>query len=371
MKILIDYTQIPIQKVGVGIYALNLISKIQELDKVNKYLILAQDDDLDILGMNNNLIKIKGCYFRHFALRFLLEQFYIPYLIIKHKINVVHSLHYSFPLIACTKKVVTIHDLTFFKFPESHLCIKRCYFRLFIMLSSIFVDRVITDSKSTLDDFLKKFYMDKNKTSVVHLGKSDVFNSNLLSSRIDFVKQKNGINKEYFLYLGTIEPRKNIKSIILSFNEYLKINKSFQLVIAGKKGWFFNDVFDLVEGLQLQEYVIFTGFVNEQDKPYLISGAKIFIYLSLYEGFGIPVLEAMACGIPTITSNISSLPEVAGDAALLVNPLSVDEIYHGIKRLLSDKELYAELKQKSIKQANKFSWENTAKKTIEVYNSLS
>lgn len=373
MKILIDLTQIPVQKVGVGVYALNLIYKIRELDKTNYYFLLVQDDDKELhflASRNFSVIKIKSKYFRHLILRFFLEQFYIPYLVLKLKVSIVHSLHYSFPLFAPAKKAVTIHDMTFYKFPKSHIFIKRCYFSFFITLASKFTNIIITDSKSTSDDFFHRFKTDKRKIFIVHLGKNDAFKDDLGISRINSVNIKYGILKGYFLYLGTIEPRKNIKNIILAFDKYLKENKLYQLVIAGKKGWFFEDVFSLVDRLHLLENVIFTGFIEEEDKPYLIAGAKIFIYPSIYEGFGIPVLEALACGIPTITSNVSSLPEVAGDAALLVPPKDIEEIYLAIRRLIEDKELYENLKRRSIEQAKKFSWEKTAFETIKAYNSL-
>ncbi len=141
-------------------------------------------------------------------------------------------------------------------------------------------------------------------------------------------------------------------------------------MIAGKKGWYFDEVMDLPRKLGLAEEVIFSGFIDEEEKSYLLSGAKIFLYPSLYEGFGIPVLEALACGVPTITSNVSSMPEIAGDAALLIDPANPEEIYSAIKRLIDDKGLYLSLKQKSVEQAKKFSWENTALGTLAVYNSL-
>jgi len=373
MKILIDFSQIPLQKVGVGIYALNLVSQIYRLDQENTYYMLVQDDESALNFIDDKrftVIKAKSKIFRKFAFRFILEQIYIPYLVLRHKIDMVHSLHYSFPLFAPAKKAVTVHDLTFYKSARSHQFIKRYYFGGFLYLVAIFADRIIVDSNSTSNDFLQKFKVNQKKITVAHLGKDASFRPGLDQDKIEEVKTKYGIKKDYFLYLGTIEPRKNIRRLILAFNRFLKENSSYQLVIAGKKGWGYEEVFVLADDLHLEGSVNFIGFIDEKDKPYLISGAKIFIYPSLYEGFGIPVLEAMSCGIPTITSNVSSLAEISGGAALLINPLDENELYLNMKKILDDPVLYNDLKQNSIQRAKKFSWEITAAKTMEVYNSI-
>lgn len=373
MKIFIDFTQVPLQKVGVGVYALNLVSAIYRLDNKNIYYIIMQDDDESLNFINDprfKIIKVKAMFFRRFIFRFLLEQAYIPYLAVKYKIDTVHSLHYSFPLFSSARRIVTIHDMTVFEIPERHIFLRICYLKLFICLASLFADKIITDSRSTLDDFVKRFRRARNKAQVIYLGKSALFTHSLDKAEIDRVKGKYKIKQKYFLFLGTIEPRKNVKNIILAFHKFLQDNGEFQLVVVGRKGWHFSEVFTLVEGLGLNGRVKFTGFIEENDKPYLIAGARVFIYPSAYEGFGIPVLEAIACGVPTITSNVSSLSEIAGDAVLFVNPENIEELYLNIKKLVEDTALYGIMKQKSIEQAKKFSWENTASETIRVYSSL-
>ncbi len=373
MNILIDFTQIPVQKCGIGVYALNLISCLCKQDTKNTYYILVQDDDNSLDFISNprfHKIKVNSKLFRKIIFMPLLEQFIIPYLALKHKIDVIHSLHYSFPLLSVGRKVVLIPDMTFFKFPQYHLFLKVLYFRFFTFMASFFADKIVTISESSKRDFLEKFPVDKDMVKVIYLGKDSSFNGNLDKNRIEEVKTKYGIENEYVLYIGTIEPRKNITSLIRAFSSFANVNKNCQLVIAGKKGWHYNSIFSLVNKLSLSERIIFTGFVLEEDKPFLIGGAKIFVYPSFYEGFGIPVLESLACGIPTITSNISSLPEVTADAALLIDPVDVDGLYKGIKRLFDDDILYAHLKEKSLKQAEKFNWDKTAQETVNIYNSL-
>lgn len=373
MNILVDFSPIPIQKVGVGIYAFNLLHKIRQIDGQNKYFVLAQDDDTSVdslVGRNFKILKINSKIFRNDFFMVVMEQFYIPYLVIKYRINLVHSLHFSFPLLAPVKRVVTIHDLTTFQIPVCHRLIHICFFRLFIFFTSLFATKIITDSDSTLNDLVRRFKFAERKVQTIYLGKSDTFRPDLDVLEIERIKHKYNINTAYLLFLGTIEPRKNIPNLIIAFNKFVKEQGNYQLVIAGKKGWYYSRIFELVDKMSLQDKVQFVGFIEEEDKPFLIVGAKVFIYPSLYEGFGIPVLEAISCGVPTVTSNISSMPEIVADAALLIDPLDTEAIYTAIKKLTGDDNLRRELRQKSIVQAAKFSWDNTAGQTVEVYNSL-
>jgi glycosyltransferase involved in cell wall biosynthesis len=374
MKILIDFTQIPVQKVGVGVYALNLITKIAKIDRRNIYYVLVQNDDrsLDFINQDNFiLIRVKSALFRHLLSRFLLEQFYIPYLIKRADIDVSHSLHYSFPLVTFrAKKIVNIYDMTFFLFPHLHVFIKVRYFRFYIKLASKLAHKIITISHSTRRDLIREFKISPDRLRVIYPGKSELFNPDLDRSRISSAKKAYGIKTEYFLFIGTIEPRKNIRNLILAYHQFLRENDRFALVIAGKMGWHQDGITKIIDKLGLSRHVILAGYVKEEDKPFLISGSSIFIYPSIYEGFGIPVLEALACGIPTITSNVSSLPEVAGEAAVLIDPSSVDELYAGMKRLTADEKYYNELKERSISQAAKFDWAMAAKDTIRVYESV-
>jgi len=373
MNILIDFTQIPIHKFGVGVYALNLVKKIHEQDKENNYFVVVQNDETSFDGLISpkfHIIKVNSRIFRYFIPRVFLEQIFLPLLSCKHNINIFHSLHYSFPLFLSSKRIVTIHDMTFYKFPESHIFIKRYYFRLFLFMSSWLADGIIAVSKSTLSDYLNKFKWCKKKTYVIYHGNEHMLNQTLNDEQISSVKNKYNIRKDYILFIGTIEPRKNVKNIILAFNKILKEGYDYQLVIVGKRGWHFQEVFDLVKSLPLKDKVVFTGFADDYEKKGLMSKAKVFVYPSIYEGFGIPVLESLTCGIPTVTSNVSSLPEVAGDAALLIDPLNTDELFIAIKKLLTNEAIYKQLKNKATIQAEKFSWEKSAQETIAVYNSL-
>ena len=373
MNLLIDLTQIPVQKTGAGVYALNLIKKIYERkDQINYYIVIQDDEDVfDYFNKKNfHLIRVKANFFRRFICRVPLEQLYLPYLAWKYKIDAVHSLHYSFPLFTTAKRIVNIYDLSFFKFPHCHTAIKRIYFRIFTRLASRFAHKLITISESSRNDFLQEFRIDPQRIAAIYLGCNHEADKRFDQTKITTTKQKFGITRDYILFIGTIEPRKNIKHLILAYDRLCKEHHHCQLVIAGKKGWGFHDTFKLIDSLPTKRDITFTGYITEKEKEILLSQAKIFVYPSLYEGFGIPVLESLAKGIPTITSNISSLPEIVEDAALLVNPNDVDELYLQMRKLLTENSLYSQLQKKSIVQAKKFSWDKMAAETIHIYNSL-
>jgi glycosyltransferase involved in cell wall biosynthesis len=374
MNVLIDLTQIPRQKSGVGVYALNLVKQIAGIDFDNRYYLLVQDDDdsYDQLSRNKiNILKVRGQLFRNLILRSFLEQCVIPVIIIKRKIDVVHSLHYSFPLVNfCAKRVVTIHDMSFFKFPEYHKLIKKLYFGFFIRCLPWMTDRIISISHSTMKDFISITGADPDKIAVIYLGKHDWSYCKFNDKMIDSIKLKHGIKDPYLLYIGTIEPRKNLAALVKAYHRLLNAGHNYKLVIAGKRGWGYKKLYRLIKQLGLKNDVIFTGFIPEKDKPYIIKGAKLFIYPSHYEGFGIPVLESLSLGVPTIAANVAALPEIAKDAAILVNPNNWQEIYHAVKHLSSRNQLRDEYGNKGLKQAEKFNWRNTALETVAVYREI-
>lgn len=360
MNILIDLTQIPQNKVGVGVYAVETFQRVVRQDTRNHYFLVMQDDDDALRQLfvetDATIITVSGRIFRRMPCRVIMEQFYLPWLILRHKIDIVHSLHYSFPLIHFrAKRVVTVHDMTFFLFPEVHEKIKRIYFRWFIAQAVRHVDKIICVSDSTAAD-LKKYFprLSKQKVEVIKLACS-------VPAKIE----KSPYPSPYIAFIGTLEPRKNINLLIEAFAHAGL--PDYKLVVVGKKGWFYQEIFDLVQRCRLDEQVVFTGFVSDEQKYAILKSATLFVYPSIYEGFGLPILEALTLGIPTITSNVSSMPEVAGQAALLVNPNSVTELTQAMIKLAQDETLRAELTLKGIQQAEKFSWNNTALKTQMLY----
>jgi glycosyltransferase involved in cell wall biosynthesis len=182
------------------------------------------------------------------------------------------------------------------------------------------------------------------------------------------VREKYRLPEQFILYLGTIEPRKNVAGLLHAYRRLLdRGDTTLDLVVAGRKGWLYEPVFQAVRELGLEERVHFTGWVAGEDAPALMNSAQVFVYPSLYEGFGLPPLEAMACGTPVVCSNAASLPEVVGDAAILVNPLETNEMADAIARVLSDPARRQEMCAKSIAQAARFTWERAARETLQVY----
>ena len=372
LKVLIDFTQIPIQKLGVGVYGLNLVSNLNQDDNIH-YYVIAQDDEngLDEYESDNfTLIKIKSKICRKFFARSFLEQLYLPFLAYKYDIDVIHSLHYSFPIVSTAYKVVTVHDMTFFMFPKLHLPIKTYYFRFFIGLTARMASKVICVSEATSRDYLARYPAAFDKVHIIQHGKGKEYVPSIDAGAVSAVKEKYDIRGRYILFIGTIEPRKNIVALVDAYRRLVEEGTTLQLVISGKKGWHYDEVFRHVTNLGLSGKVLFTGFIEEQEKPALLAGAHVFVYPSIYEGFGLPVLEALACGVPTVTSNVSSMPEVAGDAALLVDPTDVDELTAAIRKLIDDGDLRDEMRKKAIRRSDHFTWQGAARKTISVYKSF-
>lgn len=374
MNVLIDATSITKKKAGVGVYAKNLIEELTRVHPGPHFFLLVQDDDpeLEFGGRGNvTMIRVPARLFRLLPLRLLLEQAFVPFLLVKLRIDVIHSLHYSFPLVRFgSRQVVTLHDMTFFNMPEVHKPVKIAYFRMFIRAAVCFADKVIFVSHSALQDCTARLGPLRVSSEVIHLGKSDAFAPDLDPAEVLRVRMKYGLPEEFILYVGMIEPRKNLSRLVSAFAAVCATHPSLSLVIAGMQGWMNNGLMETISGLKIESRVIFTGFVPESEKPFLIVASKVFAYPSLYEGFGIPVLEALACGVPTLTSNVSSLPEVAGNAALMIDPRSVTEMSSALERLLSDESLREELRRESLHQAAKFTWVRTAAMTLTAYENV-
>ena len=264
--------------------------------------------------------------------------------------------------------VVTIHDLGYLYFPEAHPRVQRLYLNLSTRWNAQASTRVVADSQATKDDLVRHYGTSPDKIVVAHPGVEPTLRRAEDAQHMQAVKSRYRVEGEYLLYLGTLQPRKNLVRMIDAFAR--SSAREITLVIAGKKGWLYDDLARQIERSGLSRRVIFTGYVPGEDKAALLSGATALIFPSLYEGFGFPVLEAMACGTPVICSNTSSLPETAGDAALLVDPLDVDAIASAIDRMASDSALRWKLIARGYLQAGKFTWQACAKKILETLDEV-
>ena len=272
------------------------------------------------------------------------------------------------PLAHPPASVVTIHDLGYLAFPQAHTPRRRLELELTTRWSLRAARLTIAISQATKDDLVRRYGADPARVRVVHHGLGDAFRPVENPLVIAAARERHGIAPRYLLYVGTLQPRKNLERLIDAFALVADRPEltGIQLVIVGGRGWLSEGIERRIAQHGLTKRVRLSGYLPDEDLPALLSGALAFVFPSLYEGFGMPVLEAMACGAPVLTSNTSSLPEVAGDAALLVNPTDPEEIAAGIARMASDGGLRAKLYARGLARAATFTWDRCARETLAV-----
>ncbi len=291
--------------------------------------------------------------------------------------------HYA-PRFSPVPVVVTIFDLSFLHFPDMFQTSDLLQLVSWTRYSILKAVKILTISHFSKKEIVKNYPVPANKVVVTYPGVGAQFVPQT-RSQIAKVKRKYQIETDYILYVGTLQPRKNLERLIEAFRIIIRdrdgakrrlrqtsrrnSSQPLSLVIAGKKGWLFKTIFQKVKDLGLVNKVIFTDFVQANDLPALISGAKVYVLPSLYEGFGLPVVEAQSCGVPVVVANNSSLPEIVGKSGVLVDPLSVDSIYEGIKLVLEDNSLRDKLIKEGFKNCERFSWAKTAAETLRVLKS--
>lgn len=285
------------------------------------------------------------------------------------EVDVFHATDHLLPRLARVRSVFTLHDLVFRFYPETHKLLNRWFLALMMPRFLEAADAVIAVSEWTKKDAIELYGLDEDKVSVIYEGVNPRFRP-APSETISVIRQKYGLPEGFILSVGTIEPRKNLTSLLEAYHSLRNARPDLKLVIVGKKGWLYEGFFRKLHKLGLENEVIFPGFVRDEDLPALYSAADLFVFPSLYEGFGLPVLEAMACGAPVVTSNTSSLPEVAGEAALLIDPRSLEALARAMRDVLDNKILRDDLRARGPKQAAKFTWETAARETLAIYRSL-
>jgi len=370
MKIAIDLTAIPSELTGVGFYVKNLIMALSELNQKDRFLVFVSQKNHASFYFDRDNFEFVNVPDMPAVLRLIWEQIVLPVELMRQKIDLLHSPHYSTPILGESyKRVVTFCDMTFLLFPQYHQQYKTFYFKKMIRAALKKADRIISISNSTTRDIIRCFpQVDKQKISTIHLSAANIFQPYDDRAEIERQTRAYALPDKYLLYVGTLEPRKNIFGLLQAYNALEKaLREAYKLVIVGKKGWHYEEIFKYVEANGLKDQVIFTGYIAEDILPYVYNGASLFIYPSFYEGFGIPVLEALKCGLPVITSNISSMPEIAGKAAILIDPKKPEEIAIAIGQVLNNSQYVSVMRQHSLAQAQKFSWRKCAAETVAVY----
>jgi glycosyltransferase involved in cell wall biosynthesis len=290
--------------------------------------------------------------------RIVWEQTVLPLLLERERLQLIHGTLNVLPLLRRTPGVVTIHDLAFLRFPERYLPGRRRYLRAFTRWSARGARRVLASSENTKRDIVELLGVPEERVKVVYLGVEDR------------LRLAHGLPEHFFLYLGTLEPRKNLVRLLDAYAQARHAGVDWPLVLAGGKGWLYEEIFTRVRALHLESCVRFPGYVLYEDLPLWYNAAGVFVYPSLYEGFGLPVAEAMACGCPVLTARNSSLPEVAGDAAILVDGESMEALSQGLIRLTADRALRQSLGQQGRQQAARFTWQRTAAEVLAVYDEV-
>ncbi|AFY58276.1 glycosyltransferase [Rivularia sp. PCC 7116] len=384
LQVVIDATPIAPKPSGVGFYVANLISALQRLQ--------AQDDFQLGIAFQPGLKKwLRGdwsfpdCLQKHPNLRLFPMPVRVSNLLISNNINpvisyfekffgypnIVHGTNYSVYPCHKSRKVMNLYDLTFIKYPQFTNSVVETYTEK-VKQCLQWTDLVLTISESSKQDIIKYLQVDEKKVVVTPLA-SRYHNNYLTDERVEELSKqiKYDFSQPYLLFVSTIEPRKNIKAIISAFN-YLKEKHKIphNLVMIGRKGWHYEPIFSAIEQSPWQSQIYHLDYLSDAMVALFYAKADAFVYPSHYEGFGLPVLEAMTLGTPVVTSNNSSLPEVAGDAALLINPDEPMQLAEAILKLISDSQLRQEFVEKGKKRAKMFSWERTAAETLKAYRSI-
>lgn len=319
MIVAIDVETTQVEKVGHGIYVWNLVEHMKRLTKHTLIFLAPSRRGQSRLGLKT-------------PQRFLWDQIVFPLRGLLAKADLVHQPAFSVPILFPGKKIVTVHDLIPIYFGKDISLTSRLFLGKWVPFTFRFADHLIAVSEATKNDLIHTLKIAEEKITVIPEAAADGFQPVTDQRKLREVQKKHGLTSPYLLHIGTINPRKNLEFLVRVFAKLSQDFPDLSLVITGKKGWYYEGLFRLVDELKLDKKVIFTGYLEEEDKPALLSGASVYCFPSVYEGFGLPALEAMACGTPVVASNTSSIPEVTGKAAILVSPHEEHEWVSAIQK---------------------------------------
>ncbi len=285
-------------------------------------------------------------------------------------VTLFHATEHLLPKLTGARSVFTLHDTAYLLFPNYHLLQNRLYLTLMMPRFLARADRIIAVSEATRRDALRFYRIDPAKIDVILEGVEPRFRPEPDPARLAAVRRQYALPERFILYVGTIEPRKNLPTLLEAFAALRLQHPDVGLVIAGGKGWLYESFFKRLRSLGLEKRVTLTGYVPDDDLPALINCAEVFAFPSIFEGFGLPPLEAMACGVPVVCSNASSLPEVVGEAGVLLPPDDPRTWAEALNRILVDPDLRADLRARGLARARQFTWEHAARCTLEIYRAV-
>ncbi len=301
--------------------------------------------------------------------RILWEQTLLPLELARRGVDLLHAMAFVTPVLSPVPSVVTVYDVSFALFPESFRPFNRWYLTTMTRRSVRKACAVIAISQNTANDLVRLWGVPRAKIHLAYCGVDGIFRP-VPAGEVQAFRQAKGLPAQYILFVGTLEPRKNVVRLVEAFALLKKQGLPHKLVLAGGKGWMYEPIFQTVERLGLESEVIFPGFVPRSELPLWYNGAEVFVYPSLYEGFGLGPLEAMACGTPVVVSDRASLPEVVGDAGLTVAPDDAPALAEAMAAILREPSLAARLRERGLRRAGEFTWERTAQATVRAYESV-
>jgi glycosyltransferase involved in cell wall biosynthesis len=363
------------RQAGVSKYTELLINNLVNLDQTDQFFIYIgnQPRPQNFANATNFRVRASRLPTIKPPVRIAWEQSLAPALLLRDRLNLLHCPVNVVPLAAPSKTVVTIHDLGFMRYPERYRAAKRRYLTAATSLSARRAAHIITDAESGRQEIIELLKVRPEKVTAVPLGVDARFRP-LPPEEIEQFRQEKKLPARFVLYLGTLEPRKNIPLLLRGFARLRRENpaavEGVELVLGGAKGWLYDEIFRLVQQLGLEQTTHFPGYVSEEELPLWYNSAECFVYPSIYEGFGLPPLEAMASGCPVITSNTSSLPEVVGKAGITVGPEDEAGLATALAQLLTDPAERVLRREQGRAQAQKFTWEETARRTLEIYRRI-
>ncbi len=363
MRIGIDARMI--DNTGIGRYLRNLLVHLAQIDRENEYVVFINQENTQTIMQENFLIVPLKPHVPVYSLR---EHYRLPLKIRKWKLDLIHYPNFNIPLIQSCPYVVTIHDLIYYLYPDQ--CPSRAahyYARFMLQYATKHARIIMTDSEHSKRDIMKYFHIPGEKIHVIFPAADGNCSASSFAQARTNIREKYGIAQPYILYVGKHHPYKNIKTLLYAYTTYRNIYDHYQLVIAGRRDQRQQDLYDTGEALNSGNRIIFTDFVSEYELFDLYRGAKLFVFPSFYEGFGLPPLEAMACGVPVIASNAASLPEVVGDAAIQFDPAKASELADAMQIVLTDTECWNTLQQQGLRRAQHFSWHTAAQQLLRIY----
>lgn len=366
-RIAIDAHMVGARETGNETYVRGVVRGLQELDGSREYLLYTPHPDALPATM------IAGRFQpRTIAAAGNIPRigYAMPHAAWRDRIDLLHVTYTLPPFLRC-RSVVTVHDISYALFPETFSLRDRWLLSVAVPLSMRRATRVITVSEAARRDILRRYRIAAEKVVAIPNGVGSHFRPVHDRGEQSRVRARYGIPERYILAVGNLQPRKNLGRLIEAFAGLRRDGRiAHRLVLVGKSLWKEAEVFGAIRAHGLEDEVIATGYVADSDLPTIYSGADVFVYPSLYEGFGLPPVEAMACGAPVITSNTSALPEVVGDAAVTVSPTSTGEIAAALERVLGDERLRRDLRARGEERAATFTWRETARRTLRVYDEV-